>query len=163
MMATQGKYEWKPEKACDSVTGNFTAKSLPLIHSTIFQLSAYYWLMTFGSENSSKKPPLPDDRTWAQYIDDNALQPLARQTFTRNEYDVIWIWYFGILIFHSAHILGLLAFGAPHHHVAFRDSDSIPRAGALPAGLADKLGRFDQKSRSCAIAQGFADFTTRDW
>ena len=81
---------------CHGTIGNVTEQALATINSIMFQLGAYNWLTSYGKVKSIGGYPF----STAFGVDDvsnDTPHPVALHRYERNEYKVIWPWYFGAM------------------------------------------------------------------
>ena len=96
-LADSGSFPWYNE-SCQATIGNVSQQALATIQSMTFQLAAYNWLTTFGDpQGGLNLGSWPSDISVADYIAANTPHPLAIQSYERNEYKVVWAWFFGAM------------------------------------------------------------------
>lgn len=83
-LASSGTFS-TADQACQGIVGNVTQQALATVQSMMFQLGAYNWLTTYGDPSQGYGDSMPTP------------QPMAAQSYTRNEYRVVWAWYFGAM------------------------------------------------------------------
>lgn len=95
--ATSGVfYDWG--ESCQSHIGNVSAQALATIQSMMFQLGAYNWLSSFGDPGDGEDLTFgSSDETLAELVAANTPRPLALNSYSQNEYRVVWAWYFGAM------------------------------------------------------------------
>ena len=84
--------------SCEDTIGNVTQEALAIVQSMMFQLGAYNWLTSFGDpRNGVNIGSVPNGVSDAEYVSNNTPRPMAVQSYQRNEYKVVWAWYFGAM------------------------------------------------------------------
>jgi hypothetical protein len=95
--ATTGDFPWGGD-SCKANIGNVSAQALATIHSMTFQLGAYSWLSSFGDpQDGANIGTYPSDVPVADWVKQNTPRLLALQSYQRNEYKIVWPWYFGAM------------------------------------------------------------------
>ncbi|KIV79614.1 hypothetical protein PV11_07165 [Exophiala sideris] len=82
---------------CESTVGNVSQQALAVVQSMTFQMGAYNWLSSWGSGDPNYYGGTDANETVAQALEKNTPRPLAVQAYQRNEYRVVWPWYFGAM------------------------------------------------------------------
>ena len=83
--------------ACQGTVGNISQQALAVIQSMTFQMGAYNWLTSYGSADPMNVVSYTTGQTLADVLAENTPQPTAVQSYQRNEYKVVWAWYFGAM------------------------------------------------------------------
>jgi hypothetical protein len=84
--------------SCNGTIGNATQQALAIIQSMMFQMGAYNWLSSFGnSSDGANLPSMPSNESVADFVTKNTPQPMALHSYQRNEYRVVWAWFFGAM------------------------------------------------------------------
>jgi Protein of unknown function (DUF3176) len=84
---------------CKGTIGNVTQQALATIQSMMFQLGAYNWLSSYGDPTNpiAGFGSQPSAESTADFLADQTPRPIAIQSYQRNEYKVVWSWYFGAM------------------------------------------------------------------
>ena len=85
-LATTGISFSTASDVCEGKFGNITTAALASIQSMMFQLGAYNFLSYYGDPSHD-----------ASDTEANTPRLLAAQSYTRNEYKIVWAWYFGAM------------------------------------------------------------------
>jgi hypothetical protein len=84
---------------CKGTIGNVTQQALATIQSMMFQLGAYNWLSSYGDPTNpiTGFGSKPSAESTTDILADQTPRPIAIQSYQRNEYRVVWSWFFGAM------------------------------------------------------------------